>query len=641
MLAAVALAAAVGLAGREVMSWEPFVRVVLPAGWLAVWTAATVGIGRPIVSTVLGPRDPLRSSLLAAAAAGAAAYSLAATLLALAGFLRPAALVVLLAVGLVTAVVQVLRSPSTSTAPALLSPPPVLLLPALCGVAVTLLLTTPPVMYDVANYHLAFPQHWLAAGGFVEHPRHAFSYYPSAHGMCWSYALATVGPWGASALHAWFGGLAAVAVARLAGALGGRRTAAWAVSCFVLTPALLEVAAYASADLVLAGFGACALLLVADSEGRLRRTLLAGVLVGTAVAAKYLAAGTVALPLAAAVLAVAAPRGRRHALAALTVLTLAAAAVAAPWLARNVAWTGNPVYPYLQPLLGGPPTGFSIAAELRQNLGGGADRVPWIVDAVTALARRTFGHLGQGGWIGLHWLILLPTAVAVRLPRSPVRRSLWAAAVVSILGWGALVQFGRFLLPGLAFAAPLAGAAAAALTAPPGRLRRTAAAVLLGSILTANATVLGTRLNIDRLAVTAGLLPDEAFTARWLDYAPLLGDIERSVPPDGAVLLVAEARSLYIERRVLVEDPYREPLLLEMARDAGNAAELATALAARGITHLLVNTGDMDRQAALRGADGYLDDAGVRERALLDAFASRHLETVAEAGPVRLARLRR
>ena len=47
-----------------------------------------------------------------------------------------------------------------------------ILLPALIavGAAILTLTTAPPVMYDALNYHLAFPDRWLDAGGFIEFP---------------------------------------------------------------------------------------------------------------------------------------------------------------------------------------------------------------------------------------------------------------------------------------------------------------------------------------------------------------------------------------------------------------------------------------------------------------------------------------
>ena len=637
VLAAVLLAGAVLAAGRQAMAWGPWIRVVLPVLWLGGWSLATLGLGRPLLRAVLGPGEALSRSTLMAAAVGAAALSWLATLAAAAHVLRPGLLAaLLLACAAWGAVVLGREGRLADLARRATSPGWLLALPLVCGGFVLLLLTTPPVMFDVANYHLAFPERWLAAGGFLEFPRHGFSYYPAAHSMLWTYALATIGAWGASAVNAWFGFLASAAVWRLARRLAGRPAAGWAVVCFVTTPAVLEVAAFAAADLAVAAWAAAAMVAVIGSAGRPRRAALAGLLVGSAAAAKYLALATVALPVAAALLVVSWRRGGRRAVVAATVLGMTAAVPLLPWLARNLVWTGNPLYPYLQSLLGGPAAGFSIGAERLQN--GAAGGGPWhlAATALGAFVQRSLQPLGQGGWIGLLWLILLPTAALTSMRRSRDLAAIWLATLLGLLTWGALVQFGRFALPALAWGAPLAGAAAAALTGSGGRLQRGATTALLLTLASANATVLGTPLNLDRLAVTANVESDEAYLASWLDYAPLLPAIERDVPPDGAILLVAETRSLYIPRRVLVEDPYRPPWLGELARDG---ADPAAALRAMGVTHVLVNQGDMNRVAALRGASSYWEGLAPAARAAVARFLTSEVEVQARAGGVWLARL--
>ncbi len=637
VLGVVVLAGVVLIAGRDAMAWGPLTRAVLPLVWLAAWSVACIGVGRPIVSSLLGADDPLCPSILVAIAVGAAVLSATATLLAAADLLRPLILDALLAASLIAGLVALRSDPRL---PALMrqavAPGWLLALPLLCAVVVTLVLTTLPVMYDVANYHLAFPERWLAAGGFVEFPRHAFSYYPAAHGMLWTYALAAVGPWGASALHAWFGVVAASAVGVLTRRIAGRSAAGWSVACFVATPAALQVAAFAAADLVVAAWAVVALVVIIGSDGRPRRAVVAGFLVGSAVAAKYLALATVAIPLAVALLLASARRGPRPAAIAILAFSVGAAAPVLPWFARNVVWTGNPLYPYLRELFGGPPAGLSIAAELRQNGLTGGGPLTFAFNSVFALVRRSVEPLGQGGWIGLHWLIVFPAAALVSRWRQRDLTAIWGATLVGMLAWGAFVQFGRFALPALAFGAPLAGLGAAAITESGRRLQRAAMTILLLILLAANATVLGTPVNLDRLAVTSARMSDEAFLARWLDYAPLLPTIERRVPVDGVILLVAEARSLYIPRRVLVEDPYRPPWLGDLAR---GGADPAVELRARGVTHVLVNEAEETRFAALRGATSYWDGLSDVERAAVASFLRDGVEVEARVGRVWLGRI--
>ena len=621
-LLAALLAVIVLWLSRDLIDVQVGVRLLLPVLWLAVWTSACVGVGWWSLRLLAGPGD--RPSLVEVLAAGAAVLALASALAATVGLLRPGLLQVTLGLAAVEGgrlLWFATRRPSLP--PIGLSAAPAILLAA-TGAATLVLTSAPPVMFDALNYHLAFPARWLATGGFVEFPRHFFSYYPSAHGLLYSFALATLGPWGANSVHWWFGALAVLAAAELGSQLGGRRAATWAAACFGLTPVVLEIAGHAIADLAVAAFAGAALvaLLRSDSAARSWRAAgVAGLLAGSAAAAKYLALATAVLPVALALLVVV-PRRR---LAACAAFAAAAMIALAPWLVRNLAWTGNPIYPYLQPVLGGPPCERDLAAELA-----GTDQSPGAMKAalprtLAAPVVRTFSPLREGGLIGAHWLILLPVAAATR--GFPPRRAtaLWLAAAAAALAWGALVHFARFLLPAMVPAAALTGVAAAALTASASRTVARLFAVLLTGVFAWNATVIASAYNLDQLSTVTGHLAQCDFVDRWVSYGPAITAVEEAVPDDGVILLVAEPRSLYLDSDVLVEDPYRTPLLIELARGCRSSGELARRVGALGATHVLVNSSEMEFFAGLRGRDDYWSDATADERELIDAFLSGHL----------------
>jgi 4-amino-4-deoxy-L-arabinose transferase-like glycosyltransferase len=621
-LAAALLAAVVLWLSRDLIGVEFGVRLVLPVLWLAVWTSACLGVGWWSLRLLAGPGD--RPTLVEVLAAGAAVLALTSALAATVGAFRPWLLQVVLAIAAIEGVRQLWRPRVRPSLPPIAVATASAILLAAAGATLLALVTAPPVMFDALNYHLAFPARWLAAGGFVEFPRHFFSYYPSAHGLLYSFALATVGPWGANAVHWWFGALAVLAAAELGGHLGGRRAATWAAACFGLTPAVLEIGGHAIADLAVAAFAGAALVALTRPESTAwtwRTAATAGLLAGTAAATKYLALATVVLPVALA-LVVLAPRRRPAACAAFAV---GAAIALAPWLGRNLLWTGNPVYPYLQTVLGGPPCERDLSAELAsttQSPGAFRSALP---RALTAPVVRTFTPLREGGLIGAHWLILVPVAAAVRgLPRRRTA-ALWLAAAAAALAWGSLDHYARFLLPAMVPAAALAGAAAAALTASASRTVARLFTVLLTGVLAWNATVIASTFNLDQLSTVAGHLSQRDFVNRWVSYGPAIPAVEEAVPDDGVILLVAEPRNLYVNREVLVEDPYRTPLLIELARGCHDSSELARRVSSLGATHVLVNSSEMDFFAGLRSNDNYWSDATASERRLIEELLSGHL----------------
>jgi hypothetical protein len=306
-----------------------------------------------------------------------------------------------------------------------------------------------------------------------------------------------------------------------------------------------------------------------------------------------------------------------------------------PWLVRNLMWTGNPIYPYLRDVFGGPPGGRDLAIDLEAYgvLSGGWIR--WLWSTVAALGGRTIDPLREAGVLGPLWLMLLPVAALIRPGERRQRLGIWIVVVTGLLGWGALVQYARFALPVLVPAAALAGASAAALTGSRSTTVRIAFRVLLVGVLFWNATVIATPLNLDRLAEVAGRTTREQFLSRWVSYAEAIEPVARM---QGArLLLVGEARSLYLPGAVFIEDPYRVPWLVELSAGCRTPDELAARVRRLGATHILMNLQEMPRLARERGADEYWQDAGTEQLAVIRSFLSSTVTPVFQSNWLTLA----
>lgn len=635
-----ALIAAIGGAvilwfARDVMSIDIALRVLLTVLWLGFWSCATLGVGAPLVRRVLQTDRIEMTDLPIVLLTGAGVLAAVASYLALSGLLESWILIALLAgssyVGFAEGFIR--KRIDLPSMPARMAFPGILMI--LVGVALIPLLSAPPVMYDALNYHLAFPDHWLSAGGFVEYPRHGFSYYPSSHGMLYTYALATVGPWGASAIHFWFGVLATATAASLGARLGGWRTAVWAGACFALTPAVLEVSTYASADLAVAawgGAGVAAILREPADRTTIRSWAIGGFLLGCAMAAKYLALAIVFVPALAAAVVIAAFDCPRRPMRLMLATAFSTAVPLLPWLARNLAWTGNPLHPYLHLIFGGSPTGMSVGAEIVNAGETTPGTIGWALQAIGGLGVRTFEPLRQGGFLGPHWLLLLGAAILFALHRWPSRRNdaeqrliagLWVFTIAGVVAWGALVQMARFLLPVLVVAAPLAGSAARALVSSRRAVVRASFWTLLTFIFIVNSSMIATRQNFERLGVASGLIGAEEYMRTWISYFPVIDHLNQGLPPGSRVLFVAEPRSFYVDPPVVIEDPLRTPMLVEVASRTGSARGIAAHLDGLGITHVMVNTAEMPLSAGLRGVDDYWAGASAADRAAIEEFLDR------------------
>ena len=645
------LAAAASLAGlawiglvlwryQEVQSPEPLVAIAVTVGWLGALTLACLG-GGGLLWRLATPRPP--ASLAAAVvtlALGAGVLAALAGALSVVGQLYRGPLIAVLVTMAVLGVREARRAgPSWRLAvPASLRLPAILV--AAVGAVTLLVAVTPSPFYDQLHYHLAFPFQWLRSGQVVVFPRHAYSFFPATHGLLFAYALAVLGAGAAQAVHWWTGALAVAGVGALAASLRGPRAGWWAAAITATTPAVMMLATWAAADLAVLFFLAAALLMLrlatrdAALAGAAPFWLLAGAVVGLAVGCKYLAGLTVAIPVGVATLLVRLPRGGLGRVRRATLVVVGAAATLAPWLVRNAVATGDPVYPFLPGVFaaGLAAHGMAEVARVAALIPGTA----WAHPTASQLATlTTFGPVGDAGAIGPAYLALLPAMVwAVWRGRRSFAGILAVVGAAAVVGWAAGPPTGRYLLPALVPLAALAGAGVQRCRAAASRPLRRWAAGLLAAIMAWSALGGTTPLELSRLACTLGRGSADEIMARYASYWPAVRVVNERLPAAARVLLVGESRVMYIERDVVVEDPFVTPLLVSLAQAETSAEAMAGELRRQGITHVLLNRQEAARIAALNQRSDYFAPLSPAGRARLEELFERCLEPVASAGPV-------
>ena len=345
---------------------------------------------------------------------------------------------------------------------------------------------TPELRHDVLDYHINFPNLYTLHHGFYETSWHVFSYMPANVETLYTLSLLLAGDTLAKLLHSGFGLLAAASVYRIGQRYFGRFVASWALFFWLTISHVSYVASTAYIDLGVsfwaflavgsllryfealgvirpAGEGAAA---PGADEAR-RWLLLCGLFTGWTLGSKYTAILLFAVPLILTLVILAVlpeklkggvyrPRQARRA-----VLTIAVWSVLflSPWLARNLAWTGNPVYPFFNRALGlNSPAEISAETFIR-------DHAPHFPDwsSMAELLSKKINHLAIDGTLVINLAILLIPLLILRwivsMPdREPKRESprrflyvfagLFFALVYGfwVLGTGNLD--GRFMMPG-------------------------------------------------------------------------------------------------------------------------------------------------------------------------------------------------
>jgi len=543
---------------------------------LAVWLLASLGIGATLLRLFRLRSDDRVPGLLAivtSIALGLGVLSILTLALGLAGVLNRFTAIGVLVVGIGLAVVGAVRygrgrRPGEADAavrawfgaPAgwawlWLAVVPLLAIAAVGAMVPPGFLWTPdePHGYDVVEYHLQVPREWYEAGRIVPLGHNVFSYFPFNVETHYLLAMHVCGgPWNgmylAQLMHASYVVLAVLAVYAFARTLAPSPSGAvfagvGAASVPWLT--MLAPIAYNEGGLLLYGTLAIGWTLRAGrgaggSAGGMRgRTLaLAGTMAGFACGAKLTAAPTVlaAVPVALVIQAlIHRPARWSGVVGGAVTFVLFGVVVFGPWLARNVEWARNPVFPEAMSLFG--KAHFSGVQAQRWER---AHKPPPAQSSVPARL-KAFGSEVLFNWQFGYVLPPLGVVAAVAARRNPNTVLLTTLLLIFTGFWLAVTHLqGRFFV--------LAIPAAALLVAMVDWGRRAwvgaaAVAVAAGVGLVSMHLRFSARMNGPQGLAGVIAVPGVAFEQL---HPPEL----QNMAPEATLTLVGEARAFWFPRKV-------------------------------------------------------------------------------------------
>jgi hypothetical protein len=232
---------------------------------------------------------------------------------------------------------------------------------------------------------------------------------------------------------------------------------AWSAALvFLLTPVVFwQISSAGAPDLWMAFFTTAGVLFISQSaeSPHLAHAVLSGVLAGAVAGTKYTGC------IVAASMLVAYLWQARSALKVFLFFVGSVCAGIWPY-ARNLAWTGDPMFPFLTRwLFPGRVNAYTLASYLADT-GAGGHRSFWRIIGFLFFAGVDPLHPGFWQFLGPLVLAFAPLLVLV-VRNNPTWRTVLPVWVLSAIGIGATSGMTRFLLPvlPLALAAVLAGAA--------------------------------------------------------------------------------------------------------------------------------------------------------------------------------------
>ena len=485
--------------------------------------------------------------------------------------------------------------------------------------------------WDALTYHLPLAERTAFANGSVVTPWSVFSAFP--HSMSMLYLLTQtldatpLARW----LHLEFGVLTALLAVVLARTVSPR--AGWlAAAALAACPLFAWELGIAYADLPACFYTLLAVALLRPALGP-GRCAAAGLFAGAAAACRYPSWGIPVILVALVWLPDTAPRARLR-----SSFAVAAGALVplAPWIARNLVFTGNPVAPAFQSFFTTPGEEFFAPLALTQNaafiraIGPGHGfldllALPWrLTVEATPDDYRGFGYR-----VGPLYLLGVLAALGWGgASGSALARRLWAAAGLSTLFWFFTAQDPRYLLPALVLTA-VAGSIAADRAVGSRRLW------LLLPLL----AVLHAQLPIwtalpHRYGTALGRLPVADAPAERVGRR-----LRAGLGPGDRVVILFEPRAWFF--RGLDYIPYHlgdgSPLLVAI-HSAGEHG-LDALFRDLGATHLVVNT-QLGPLTTPFFVPGYPRDAFEADLATLNAFLAQRTDLVFGEGGLEVRRIR-
>jgi 4-amino-4-deoxy-L-arabinose transferase-like glycosyltransferase len=506
----------------------------------------------------------------------------------------------------------------------------------------------PPIDWDGLFYHLILPRLYIEQGRITPVTDMPHQYFPGLVEMLYLAAMLLRGDVAAKLVHFGFMLLLAALVYVLARRHAGVEHGWPAVAVYAAIPMVPVLGGWAYNDLALAFYQAAALYALSNwfHEDRLQWVLLSAACCGLAMGVKY--TGFVCPLAIVTLMAWRMARGRsswRAGIRALGLFCGVTLLAAAPWYVRNLASTGNPVYPFLYRVFGGSGWDEWRAAWYARAGSG----LGWNLAALAALpwtltlgVRDTNFYDGRAGPL---FLLALPFLLAWCLRLFGRRRP--RPLLIGILLFFALVQYvfwtvgvvasqslfqSRLLLPALvALCVPLVYVydQLAALDTRVFSLRRligfSVALVLAANLCYQFLDVLRQR----PLPLLVGLESREAYLERNLGvYYAAMKQVNERTPEGGRVLFLWEPRSYYCQRAVQ-PDPILERWAWLLHLHGGDLESIAGALRKEGYTHLLIHRAGRDFVLYMR-----IDPLGEPNAAALDLFLASYARELASVGEV-------
>lgn len=482
---------------------------------------------------------------------------------------------------------------------------------------------TPPFFFDALSYHLAVPDQYLRHHGFYPMPLHYSSTFTANLGLLFIVALSFSRNLLVQLLTWVYAPLSALALYAFARSLWGRTVALLAATIILFVPSVLILATITSVDVAVIFYSFLALYALFRWFPSTRRFWfsVAGIFCGVTIGIKYTALALTWAPLELLILIHAAFAPQRSVAAIVRRCVLFGLLVLlciSPWLIRNWVYTNNPLHPFFGSWFHTEAVQFNQYDQVMQRVGNplhtwyyelrnrqDGDGRFWLKGIGVLLQspwQMTMTISGAAGKTGVIFLICLPGLIGLIRKKDVIVRYLCVMALSIWLLWALVLpwihRYGMPLFPSLTLlVAYWIGSTAQ------GRWKRPVIYSVLNLLLCYHLLLFGYELFMF-LRPFPYLFNNQSkaefLVEHGVEYYPVIAWANGALPGGSKILFEGDVRGFYCEHPYLihvgVDGVVEEQMILSnLIRSSGTVVEVLQRLDDLGISHILVNTVEMQR----------------------------------------------
>ncbi|MCI0616547.1 glycosyltransferase family 39 protein, partial [bacterium] len=449
---------------------------------------------------------------------------------------------------------------------------------------------SPEVSRDATEYHLLIPATWLKLGRISYIPLLVESNYPPLAQLIYLIVFRLSGEIACKCVHFVMATALMLLLSQISKRLSPQSSPYLAPLTFVTMPVVYVLAGWAWNDLFFSFFVLLSIYFLIEfhiesvEKRNSTNVVFAGISMGLAAATKY--TFILYLPAIFLLILIGIFRWQWHRKTIILFL-IPVGLLSSLWMMKNWAFTGNPVYPFLNGIFQSPywtenADGYLKATLNRSEIGNWSWSTYFLFPFILTLKPQIIDvHTGV--------LPLMFALLILRKNRSETERILKWSLVLSMLSWFVFQTIIRSLIPILAIVFCLGAAALQELNWESSRLRRITA-FLVGIAVAMNVYIamVSTYHLFDPFRYFIGLESKAQYLSRMSTGQQVYDELNR-IKDVKQVLLVSLHNPLYLRPRPIFSSCCDPPVAEALTAGTPNAAAIADKMKRLGISHVAVD----------------------------------------------------